>query len=499
LHIASRLDPVRFDVQLYHEDWHGPFDPTRAAGFDIVFLTGLQPEFDRMRQLSYVFRRTGALVVGGGTICSLFPEFALRFFDVVCAGGIDAVVDVANDFLAGRTRALYRSDYLTARDVRLDHGLLTRAGIRSSVHFVESSRGCGFKCSFCVIPAEGGGHISYAVRTVREAIEDAVATSPRFSLRRLYPRVVFLDTNFSDNRAHVDAMLAMLAAHPHVRGWSAMITQNVLGDHALISSMAASKCKQLFVGLESLDPEALRRFNKKQNLGRRSVLDDVAHAERLGISIGYGYLFDPRYQTAAAMAREVRTIVDAPALPMPLFVSLMSPLIGTATFWEDAAQNRLAPNLRLRDLDGETIAYRPLADTPEALAGFIDRMFRRPWEVTGRLCVLIKTLARVRRARSWNPMQWWLIGAANLHSFFWARAYPSRRRTYMAGEHVLDPQYFDRPADLSSADRALYFDPIAVTDADGKLMPWLLPYRPATARSTADGLTESPLTVQEMG
>src|SRR5690349_10084145 len=76
LHIGSLIDPGRFDVRLHHEDWHGPFEPRDCGGYDIVFLTGLQPDFDRMRQLAYFFRSAGAIVVGGGSICSNFPEFA---------------------------------------------------------------------------------------------------------------------------------------------------------------------------------------------------------------------------------------------------------------------------------------------------------------------------------------------------------------------------------------------------------------------------------------
>src|SRR6185437_1665705 len=68
LHVASLIDPARFDVRLYHEDWHGPFDPSNCAGHHLVFLTGLQPDFDRMRQLAYFFRRSGATVVAGGSI-----------------------------------------------------------------------------------------------------------------------------------------------------------------------------------------------------------------------------------------------------------------------------------------------------------------------------------------------------------------------------------------------------------------------------------------------
>ena len=68
VHIGSLIDPQRFDVKLHHEDWHGPFDPAQTAGYDILFLSGLQADFDRMRQLSYFFRGTGTVVVAGGSI-----------------------------------------------------------------------------------------------------------------------------------------------------------------------------------------------------------------------------------------------------------------------------------------------------------------------------------------------------------------------------------------------------------------------------------------------
>src|SRR5262249_42934273 len=67
LHVASLIDRDRYEVTLYHEDWHGPYDTAgRSDRYDIVFLSGLQPDFDRMRQLSFHFRRGGSIVVAGG-------------------------------------------------------------------------------------------------------------------------------------------------------------------------------------------------------------------------------------------------------------------------------------------------------------------------------------------------------------------------------------------------------------------------------------------------
>jgi hypothetical protein len=482
LHVGSLIDPRHFDVRLHHEDWHGPLDPARCAGYDLVFLSGLQPDFDRMRQLSYFFRRSGATVVAGGSICTSFPEFATRFFDVVCAGGVDSVKEVVADYLRGALKPIYRSPVDRISPYAIDYGLLAKSGINPLLHLMESSRGCSFKCRFCVIPNEVGGHARYDLATLAAGIDNAIAASPRLSFRRWYPMINFLDNNFSDDRAHMLAVARLLGSHPRVRGWSALVTQNVLHDRELIRTLAGLKCMVLFAGLESLDHEMLRRFNKTQNMSRRfSVVDDIAFAESLGISICYGYLFDYCYQTAAEMERQILAIARNPLMPMPVYLSVVAPLAGTASFWDDLRLGHLAPNVRLRDLDGETICHSNLADRREAIVAFIEKMFRRPWTVVPRFGILVKTLRRLVRARSLNPVRWYVIASANFHCFIWSSETPSQARTYVAGDDTLDPQYFERPDDLSEADRVRYFDPVELTDATGRPAEWLLPYIPPVA------------------
>jgi hypothetical protein len=486
LHVASLIDPRHFDVRLHHEDWHGPLDPAHCSGYDLVFLSGLQPDFDRMRQLSYFFRRSGATVVAGGSICTSFPEFAARFFDVVCAGGVDSVRDVVADYLRGSLELIYRSPAAHISSYAVDHTLLAKSGINPLFHLMETSRGCRFKCNFCVIPAEVGTHARYDLATLAAGIDSAIASSPLLSFRRWYPMVLLLDNNFSDDRSHMLRVAEMLGTHPRVRGWSALVTQNILHDRELVRTLARWKCVALFAGLESLDHEMLRRYNKTQNLSRRhDVIDDIAFAESLGIAICYGYLFDYRHQTAAEMERQILSLARNPRMPMPVYLSVVAPLAGTASFWDDLRRGDLAPNLRLRDLDGETICHTKLADRREAIVDFIERMFRRPWTVVARFGILKKTLRRILRARTLNPMRWYIIASANFHCFIWSSATPSRARTYVAGDATLDPQYFERPDDLSEADRIRYFDPVTLTDARGQAADWLLPYIP-TVGAPAD-------------
>lgn len=495
LHVASLIDRDAFHVRLYHEDWHGPFDTTKREKYDLVFLTGLQPDFDRMRQLSYFFRRDGAKVVAGGSICTMFPEFASQFFDAACAGGVDVVPQVVSDFQCNALKPIYRSAALHISSYAVDYSLLPHNGISPAVHLMEASRGCSFRCSFCVMPQEVGGHAPYDISTLSKSIDNALATSPRFSFRRLYPTVIFLDNNFSDDRQHMLKVCELMRNHPKIRGWAALVTQNIMHDRELIKDMADAKCMTLFFGLETFDQEMLRKYKKKQNLGRaQNIIDDIAFAESNGVGVGYGYLFDPRTQTVEEMDRQIRMIGKDPALPMPVYLSVVAPLAGTEAFWSDLASGQLAPNLRLRDLDGETIAYRNLADNAETVVPFLESLFRRPWTIVSRWTILLKTLRRIARSRSWDPIHWWILAAANLHCFVWSSTSPAQQRTYLAGSELLDPQYEEYPNDISPHDYKQYFEPVALTDDHGGPVAWLKPYVPSAKRkrSRREGASAAP-------
>jgi hypothetical protein len=492
LHVASLIDQSAFDVCLHHEDWHGPLEVADCRGFDLVFLSGLQVDFDRLRQLSFYFRRSGAKVVAGGSICTVFPEFASQFFDAVCAGGVDCVRDVVADFLAGSLQPIYRSPIARISSYELDYSIFTKSRISPVVHLIEATRGCSFKCSFCVIPSEVGGHASYDFDQLTRTIDNAISSSPRLSFRRLYPIVMMLDNNFSDDREHMLRVCEYLKSNRRVRGWVALVTQNVLHDHDLIRRLAATKCLGLFVGLESFDPDLLRRYRKTQNLSKRyNVIDDIAYSESQGITITYGYLFDPRHQKTSDMERQICAIAENPVIPMPIYMSVVAPLAGTETFWDDLDSGRLAPNLRLRDLDGETIAYSQLADKPDAVAGFVERIFRRPWTVVGRAGVLLKTVRRLARSGTLNPVRWYFMAVGTLHCFIWSSGTPSQPRSYLAGSDTLDPQYFERPADLSERDRVTYFEPIYLTDGRGGPADWLKPYHARRASKDSRGRLNS--------
>ena len=270
LHIASLIGQEHFDVRLHHEDWHGPFDTSRPSRYDLVFLTGLQVDFDRMRQLAFHFRRSGAVVAAGGSICTVFPEFATRFFDAVCAGGVENAADVAADFVAGRLKPIYRAPIAAIRRYAVDYRHFARNGVSPSMHLIEASRGCSFKCAFCTMPGEVGRHAPLRARRPRAGARQRDGFGALVQLPPLVSDRPHAGQQFFRQPGAYAGGLRSRPQPPRRPGLGALVTQNVLGDRDLIRRLAKSKCNGLFVGVESLDRDLLRSQKRRRTSAART-------------------------------------------------------------------------------------------------------------------------------------------------------------------------------------------------------------------------------------
>jgi radical SAM superfamily enzyme YgiQ (UPF0313 family) len=477
LHIGSWIDRNKYDVRIHQESHQGPYDTSRSNHFDLVFLSGLQKDFDRMRQLSYFFRRDGSTVVAGGSICTLYPEFAKSFFDVVCCGSVDSIPSVLRDHEHGQLRRVYRVPSRVVGEYELDYTLLRQRNLRGPLHLVEASRGCDYHCAFCTMPAEKAWHTPFKIQTVVNAMDSSRRSYPMWSPFRHYPVFLFVDNHFTNNTTHTRALCNKLRELPWVKAWGALVSQDVLHKRDMMRMMKRSKCCALFTGLESLDEEFLANHRKGQNLKFQSqLMDDIAFVQRLGIVVNFGLLFDPRISKVAEMAQQIATVASKRVLLYPSFFSVVAPLLGTETFQESAARQELIPNLRLRDLDGTSIAYRKTASSLNELSDFCKLIFSNPARITSPASLIAKSLHTLRDNAYTHPLQWALVLGINFRPIILGRRHAGARRTYIGGADVLDPQYEYYPADISRDDYERYFSPVMVTDNNGALAPWLRPY-----------------------
>ncbi|MFC2155621.1 B12-binding domain-containing radical SAM protein [Acidobacteriota bacterium] len=480
LHIASFIDKNKYDITLHHETWYGVYDTKKIGKYDIVFLSGIQKDFDRMRQLSYFFQKNGALVVAGGSICTLFPEFAKRFFNVVCAGGVECVAEVIKDYENNSIKEIYKSPQNKIGSYKLDHSVFLENGINNVMHLIEASRGCNFKCDFCTLPAEDATHATYGIEAVAEAINDSIENSSPFSFKRVFPIVWFTDNNFSNNIKYMVALCDYLRKERKIKFWGAVVTQNIFKNKELIKLLAASKCRSLFTGLESLDPKFLETHNKKQNVsGTSSIIEDIRYIQKQGILVMYGYLFDPRISTIQELKNQLQMILEVGDISFPGYIFVVTPLAGTKLFWKCVKNKELLPDLRLRDMEGHVITFKNSIDGTKAVGDFLNLYHYAPYMFINKKRLLMNTFRYIKSSGQKNPILWYIHYKNNYRIFHLSKK-PSEvaKRNYIGGQEILDPQYNEYPPDITLEDKKRYFDPIMVTDRKGNVSEWLRDYIP---------------------
>lgn len=345
------------DIRLYNEQYSGPLEDRYLLGWpDMIVLTGLTTAFDRMLHLTAYARTMNRkiIVVAGGPAVRMLPLYSCRFFDYSCTGDIEQLKEVIQE--------AWGSMYVTSAMVpRYDLAYWT-----GDIGYLETSRYCNFRCSFCSLTAEGGRYQKYDISCLRG----------QFAALGRKKTVIFLDNNFYGNDRQFFLERLELIREKYcsgqIGGWGALVTNDFFRDSANLMLAKDAGCIALFSGIESFDTEWLQSVNKRQNAGLPQT-DMIRSCLEAGISFHYGLMFDLTTRTSRELRRELEFILQRPDITLPSYLSVTIPMLGTPFFYECLEKGLLLPHLRIRDLDGTTIALRP-AEPLEQAGRFVRSM-----------------------------------------------------------------------------------------------------------------------------
>lgn len=455
MYLAGAFNPKTVDVRIYSEQVNGYLQDKELLGRpDMLVLTGLTNGLDRMLHLTAYARTLNprVVVVAGGPCIRALPQTTRRYFDHACVGDIEELKGVSAECLGAD--AAVEGEMFPRYDLAEPSRMLG---------YVESSRNCNFRCSFCSLTGEKAKYGTYDVGYVRRQIE---ATGKKV--------IVFLDNNFyGSGREYFDERLDMLAdlrRRGTIKGWSAILTSDFFAHPENIERAKRAGCLSLFCGVESFDPATLRGYNKKQNLITPQI-EMIRSCLEAGIMFHYGVMLDPTTRRVADLEAEIDFILGHPEIPLPAFFTLPIPLLGTPYFRQSVERGNLLPNLRLRELNGVNITQKTLDDTPKAV-----EFARNLVNLRGRHAKVAKhTMGFVRRyARKLNALQLGAaIGSGALTCLPGIASSPlnllkrSTRQTFHAPTEQLDDFY--TPAMPVRPEFERYFRPTMVTNAEGGL------------------------------
>jgi radical SAM superfamily enzyme YgiQ (UPF0313 family) len=340
-------------------------EPLDLSPVDLVGVTCHVYNAPRAFAITRRFRARGVPVVLGGTFPTLAPALCAPHADAIVVGELEGqAAALAADAREGRLRPLYRADAppSLARTVRPDWSLLHADRYLRFNFPLELSRGCRFRCRFCTADTLFPGP---RTRSLAEIERDLSAHD--------HGLVELVDVNFLADAAFFRSALPLLARAP-VPGWLGQTTVlDLARDPALPERLAASRCRAVFVGLESLSRPALRTVRKSWS--RPEPFLEVARRLReAGVLVQVGLIVGLDEEEPGALARTADLLEEAQVQSVTFTHLHYYP--GTPPFEALRREGRLLSE-DLTRYDGNHAVIRPLGRDVEALEEELDAFLAR--------------------------------------------------------------------------------------------------------------------------
>ncbi len=223
---------------------------------------------------------------------------------------------------------------------------------------ILSTRGCPFSCCFCTI-APYAGKRAYRRRNPATVCDEIDALIHRYHPDEIY----FDDDTITVNRNHILALCEEIRR----RGWGIPFScmGNATVERDVLEAMAAAGCRAFKFGVETGDPEVMRRIPKSCDLD--DVIRTVRDCHELGIQTHATFLFGlPGENRESAL----RTIDFALRLNThTLQFAIATPYPGTM-FYEQAEQNGWLTKSSWKEFDpaGEAVVSYPDYTADEIVA-----------------------------------------------------------------------------------------------------------------------------------
>ena len=257
--------------------------------YDIVGVTGMNVQKERMRQILEKLREMKVFTAVGGAYASVNESYFDDLCDVLFSGEADETwPEFVRCFAEGKNyETLYKqahpTDMTTVPKPRFD--LLKVDRYASGA--LQFSRGCPFQCEFCDIIVTFGRR----PRTKQpEQVIDELDEMRRVGFYSCF----IVDDNFIGNKKAAKALLRLIIPWQKKHGYPLRLTTeasvNLADDDELLELLYQANFRSVFVGIETPRVASLNETKKFQNTRGDSLEAKLVRIRNAGLEVSAGFI-----------------------------------------------------------------------------------------------------------------------------------------------------------------------------------------------------------------
>jgi hopanoid C-2 methylase len=287
--LLAALVPKPWEVRFVDENIR-PATPQEFAWADAVFISGMHIQRERIRDIARRSHAAGKIAALGGPSVSSAPEYYPDVDLLHCGEVGDATLRLFERLDDSVARPANQEVFQTVDRLPMSEFPCPAYHLVKVLEYllgsIQYSSGCPFTCEFCDIPGIYGRNPRQKTpqQIIREL--DQLASDGAVS-------VYFVDDNFIANPKAALELLPYLVEwqkrwHYTVR-LSCEATLNISQHPKILELMREAYFLNVFCGIETPEPVALRAMKKAQNL-RTPILDAVDILNSHGIEVASGII-----------------------------------------------------------------------------------------------------------------------------------------------------------------------------------------------------------------
>jgi radical SAM superfamily enzyme YgiQ (UPF0313 family) len=281
--LCGEHDVTLVDENVEEIDWPS------LSGYDIVGVTGMIVQKERMRQILVKLREAKIFTVVGGPLMSVQEEFFEGLCDVSFVGEAETTWPRFLDDFSHNLKTDSRYEQTTPTDMtqvprpRFDKLKVSRYASAA----LQYSRGCPFQCEFCDII------VIYGRKPRVKEPEQLVAELD--DLRRAgFHSAFIVDDNFIGNKKKAKSLLEQIVPWMEMHKYPLRLTTeasiDLADDPELLELMYRANFRSVFIGIETPRMDSLKETKKFQNVRGDSLEAKLARIQAAGLDINAGFI-----------------------------------------------------------------------------------------------------------------------------------------------------------------------------------------------------------------